>query len=79
MSLIDFASALEEIVPNSILFTAVLKPKIDFSQEIIEDWAGETDVEVTSIKSLIKLSKTEVEFLENLDILSTEKSRQIKL
>ena len=26
--LIDFASALEEIVPNSILFTAVPKPKI---------------------------------------------------
>ena len=28
--MIDFASALEEIVPNSMLFTAVPKPKIDF-------------------------------------------------
>ena len=27
---IDFASAVEEIVPNSILFTAAPKPKIDF-------------------------------------------------
>ena len=40
---------IEEIVP---------KPKIDF-------FAGETDVEVTSIESLIKLSKTKVEFLKN--------------
>ena len=30
LSLIDFASALEEIVPNSILFTAIPRPKIDF-------------------------------------------------
>ena len=37
LSLIDFASALEEIVANSILFTAVLKPKIDFVREIITE------------------------------------------
>ena len=30
LSLINFGSALEEIVPNSILFTAVPKAKIDF-------------------------------------------------
>ena len=40
LSLISFASALEEIVPNSVLFTAVPKPKIDFIQEIITEWAG---------------------------------------
>ena len=79
MLLIDFASALEEIVPNSILFTAVRMPKIDFVREIITDWAGETDVEVKNIESLIKLSKTKVEFLENFDILSIEKIRQIEL
>ena len=38
--LIDFASDLEEIVPNSIFFTAARKPKIDFVREIITDWAG---------------------------------------
>ena len=48
LSLIDFASGLEEIVPNGILFTAVPKPKIDFVQKIVTEWAGETDVEVTS-------------------------------
>ena len=37
LSLIDFASALEEIVPNSILFTAVPKPEIDFVREIITE------------------------------------------
>ena len=77
--MIDFASALEEIVGNSILFTAVAKPKIDFVREIITDWAKETDAEVSSIESLINLSKTKVESLENLDILSIEKIRQIEL
>ena len=55
LSLIDFASALEKIVPNSILFTAARNPKIDFVREIITEWAGETDVDVTSIESVIKL------------------------
>ena len=77
--LIDFASALEEIVPNSILFTALQKPKIDFVREIITEWAGKIDVGVTSIESLIKLSKTKVEFLENLDLFSIEKFRQIEV
>ena len=63
-----FASALEEIMSNSILFTAAPKPKIDFVSEIMADLAGETDIEVTRIESLIKLSKTKMEFLENLDI-----------
>ena len=57
LPLIDFASALEEILPNSIPFTAVPSPKIDFVREIITEWAGETDVEVTSIESLIKTLK----------------------
>ena len=56
MSLIYFASAFKEIVPNSIFFTAVRKPRI--VREIIADWAGEPDVEVTNIESLIKLSRT---------------------
>ena len=60
MSLIDFALALEKIVPNSMVFSAVPEPNIDFVREIVTDWAGETDVEVTSIESLIKLSKTKV-------------------
>ena len=64
---------------ESIHFTAVSKLKIDFVREIITEWAGETDVEVTSIESLLKLSKTKVEFLENLDLLSIEKIRQIEV
>ena len=58
MSLIYFASAFKEIVPNSIFFTAVRKPRIGFVREIIADWDGEPDVEVTNIESLIKLSRT---------------------
>ena len=58
--MIDFALALEKIVPNSMVFSAAPEPNIDFVREIVTDWAGETDVEVTSIESLIKLSKTKV-------------------
>ena len=47
--------------------------------KIITEWAGETDAEVASIESLIKLSKTKVEILENLDLLSVEKIRQIEV
>ena len=79
MPLIDFASALEQIVSNSILFTASLKPKIDFVREIITDWAGDIAVEVKSIESLTKYSKTKVAFQKNLHILSIEKVRQIEL
>ena len=66
-------------MPNSILCTAVLKPKIDFVREVIIYWTAKTDVEVTSIESLIKLSKTKVVFLENLDMPSIEKNRKIAL
>ena len=38
----------------------------------------ETDLEVTNIESLVKLSKTEMEFLKNLDLLSIEKTDQLK-
>ena len=51
MLLIDFASAFEEVVPKSILFTAAPRPKIDLIREIITDWAGETDVKVNTLKS----------------------------
>ena len=64
---------------NSILFTAVLKPKNDFVREIITDWAGEIAVEVTSIESLIKYSKTKVAFQKKLHILSIEKIRQMEV
>ena len=44
LSLIDFASALEDSSPNSILFIAVLKPKIYFVPEIVTKRARETDL-----------------------------------
>ena len=62
-----------------ILFTAAPKPKMDLFRETITDWAGETDVKVTNIERLMKLWKTKVNFLENLDILSIEKIRLIEL
>ena len=36
-------------------------------------WGDETDVEVANIKSHIKLQKTRVECLANLDLISVEK------
>ena len=66
---------MKELRKALILFTADPKAKIDFVREITTEWTGETDVEVTSIESLTKLSKTKVEFQENLELLSTEKVR----
>ena len=78
LPLIDFALFLEEVVPNNRLFTAAPKPKIGIVREVITDWAGETDVEVTSIESLMKLSKIKAKFLGNLNILLIEIIRQIE-
>ena len=78
MSLIDFASALEDSSPNSILFIAVLKPKIYFVPEIVTERARETDLKNSKYLES-KLSKTKVEFLKNLDLLSIEKIRKIKV
>ena len=66
-------------MPTSILFTAVPKFNIDFVWEIITEWTEETDVEITSTESVIKLSKTKVEFLQNLDLLSIEKNKLNKV
>ena len=68
--IIDYSSALEEIVPNSLLFTAAPKPNTNFAQETIKAWTGETDAEVRSTESCQKLSKTKMELPKNLDILS---------
>ena len=73
LSLIDFASVLEETGSNSVLFTAVPKPKIDFLREIITEWAGKAHLEVKNIGSLIKSSKSKVDCLENLDYFQYKK------
>ena len=39
-SLIDFASTLEEIVPNSILFTAIPKPKLTLQEKLLQNGLG---------------------------------------
>ena len=58
--MIDFASALEEVAANSVLFTPFPRVQIDFAREIFTEWAEETGVELTNIYSLKKLSKTKV-------------------
>ena len=79
MSFINFGSHFEDIVPNNVLFTAVPKPKVDFVRESITEWTGKTDAEATRIESLTKLSKTKVEFLENLELLSIDKIREMEV
>ena len=71
--MIDFASVLEETGSNSVPFTAVPKPKIDFLREIITEWAGKAHLEVKNIGSLIKSSKSKVDCLENLDYFQYKK------
>lgn len=51
LSLIDFASALKKITPNSMPFNTVPKLKIDIVWKVITECVRETDFKVTKIES----------------------------
>ena len=53
--LTDIAAALENVLPPSVLFTAVLKPKIDFVREILTSCVEKPDG-LESIDDIIIMS-----------------------
>ena len=75
----DVASALENIVPTSILFTAVPKPKIDFIREVLTN-IDMPPVDLPSIDSLISTSSCCSEFFTSLKVnMSAEIIKRIEL
>ena len=63
LSLYDVAKAIEEIAPNSILMSAVPKPKIDFVRTIV---STSVKAEIASIDDILLMSSSKVEFVDNM-------------
>jgi hypothetical protein len=71
LSLVDFAKAIKDISPDSILLSAVPKPEIDF---VREDASTKAVATVPSIQDLTLMSKTKTEFIDNIKITMTAKN-----
>ena len=64
LKLVDIAEALAKIAPNSILHTAVPKPKIDFVCEVISK--PTPSIDILSIDDVLIMSKNKADFLKNV-------------
>jgi len=65
LQLTDFANALKDVAPKSILFTAVPKPKIDFVREIITKTVKQPE-NIKSINEILNMSNSIDEFKINV-------------
>ena len=54
LTFLDIATALEKVTPDSVLSTALLKPKIDFVREVVS--MREISTDITSIDDIILMS-----------------------
>ncbi|XP_057290858.1 uncharacterized protein LOC130613546 [Hydractinia symbiolongicarpus] len=66
LSLNEIADELKEIIPESILFTAVPKPEIDFVKECLSISDVTQPSDIYSISDILAMSKTKTEFECNL-------------
>ena len=67
MSIKDFAEAINKVSPQSMLNTALPKPKVDFSRELISTKTVQPK-KVLSISDVINMSTNMIDFKENLSI-----------
>ena len=65
LSLSDIATAIEDVAPESTVFTADPKPKVDFLKEIL-DKSSERPSELASIDDIMLMSDDIVSFFQNL-------------
>ena len=76
--LTDIAAALENVIPQSVLFTAVPKPKIDFVREIVTSCVEKPDG-LESIDDIIIMSGSFEICLRNVsEIMTAEEVEQIE-
>ena len=66
LTFLDIATALEKVTPDSVLSTALLKPKIDFVREVVS--MREISSDVTSIDDIILMSHSVEEFFANIKV-----------
>ena len=72
MSIKDFAEAINKVSPQSMLNTALPKPKVDFSRELISTKIVQPK-KVLSISDVINMSKNMSDFKETLSVFTKEK------
>ena len=65
LTLTDIAKALEDVAPQSIIFTDVPKPKVDFVREVLTKNTTKP-ANVPSIDDVIQMSQSNKSFTENM-------------
>ena len=73
----DFAEAVSKVSPQSILHTAVPKPKVDFFRELISIKIVQPK-KVLSISDVINMSKDMSDFKDNLSVFTKENIETIE-
>lgn len=76
LTLTDISTALEKVIPNSVLYTAVPKPKIDFLREIVSE--ANIVENISSIDDIILMSNSKEEFFKNLATISSKEIKEIE-
>ena len=66
LTFLDIATALEKVTPDSVLSTALLKPKTDFVREVVS--MREISTDITSIDDIILMSHSVEEFFANIKV-----------
>ena len=69
LSIKDFPEAINKVSPQSILHTALPKPKVDFVGELISTKVVQPK-KVLSISDVINMSKNMSDFKENLSVFA---------
>ena len=76
-SIKNFAEAINKVSPQSILHTAVPKPKVDFVRELISTKIVQHK-KVLGISDVINMSKNMSDFKENLSVFTKENIETIE-
>ena len=77
LSIKDFAKTINKVSPQSILHTAVPKPKVDFVRELISTKIVQHK-KVLGISDVINMSKNMSDFKENLSVFTKENIETMK-
>ena len=77
LSIKDFAKAINKVSPQSILHTAVPKPKVDFVRELTSTKVVQPK-KVLSISDVINMSENMSDFKENLRFFTKENIETIE-
>ena len=78
MLTLNFAERLRDVCPESILFSAVPKPDVDFVKDIVKQQADEVPENLCSVYKWISKSANVEDFFGNLFVdMSKEKYQKL--